>query len=178
MKIKDSLITTFAVALIGALAWLWFAPAGLQRVPDITFATIDGRKLSTTELRGQPVLVNFWATTCPGCVKEMPHLAELYEELNPQGLEIIGVAMAYDPPNRVIELSKAREITYPIALDIQSEAATAFGNVRLTPTTFLIAPDGRVVHQKAGELDIGKVRNLVTDMLAQADSPPTALAAR
>jgi peroxiredoxin len=178
MKIRDSLIATFAVALIGALAWLWFAPTGLQQVPDITFATIDGRKLSTTKLRGQPVLVNFWATTCPGCIKEMPHLAELYDELSPQGFEIIGVAMAYDPPNQVIALSKARGINYPVALDIQSEAATAFGDVRLTPTTFLIAPDGSVAHQEIGELDLGKVRNLVTDMLAQADTPSAALAVR
>ena len=150
------------------MAWLWFNPAGLRQVPDVTFATIDGRKLSTTELRGQPLLVNFWATTCPGCVREMPHLVELYAELHPQGFEIIGVAMAYDPPNRVIALSKAQGINYPIALDIQNEAAAAFGDVRLTPTSFLIAPDGRVVHQNTGELDLGKVRNLVTGMLAQA----------
>jgi thiol-disulfide isomerase/thioredoxin len=178
MKFKDTFIAIFALALIGGLAWLWLAPAGLQRVPDITFTTIDGRKLSTAELRGRPILVNFWATTCPGCVKEMPHLVELYRELNPQGLEIIGVAMAYDPPNQVIALSKARDINYPIALDIQNEAATAFGDVRLTPTSFLVAPDGRIVHQKIGELDMNKIRSLIADMLAQAGTSPTTFAAR
>lgn len=178
MKLKDTFIAAFALALVGGLAWLWLAPAGLQQVPDITFTTIDGRKLSTTELRGQPVLINFWATTCPGCVKEMPHLVELYKELNPQGFEIIGVAMAYDPPNHVIALSKARDINYPIALDIQNEAAIAFGDVRLTPTSFLVAPDGRIVHQKIGELDINKVRTLITEMLAQAGTAPATIAAR
>ena len=178
MKLKDTFIVTFALALIGGLVWLWLAPAGLQRVPDITFTTIDGQKLSTAGLRGRPVLVNFWATTCPGCVKEMPHLVELYNELKPQGFEIIGVAMAYDPPNRVIALSKARDINYPIALDIQSEAADAFGNVRLTPTSFLVAPDGRIAHQKVGELDMDKLRTLVADMLAEAGTAPTTIAAR
>lgn len=178
MKIKDLLITVFALTLVASLAWLWLAPAGLQQVPEISFSTIDGRKLSTQALRGRPVLVNFWATTCPGCVKEMPHLIELYDELHPQGFELIGVAMAYDPPNQVLALSKARGINYPIALDIQNEAAMAFGDVRLTPTSFLIAPDGRVVYQKTGELDIGKVRTLIMEMLAQTRAASAHTAAR
>ncbi|MFC1772917.1 TlpA disulfide reductase family protein [Pseudomonadota bacterium] len=178
MKIKDTVIAIFAVALIGGLAWLWLAPAGLQRAPEVTFTTIDGRKLSIAGLRGKPVLVNFWATTCPGCVKEMPHLVELYKELNPQGFEIIGVAMAYDPPNQVVALSKARNINYPIALDIQNAAAMAFGDVRLTPTSFLVAPDGRIVHQKIGELDISKLRTLILEMLAQAGTSSPTIAAR
>lgn len=173
MKLKDTFVAVFALALIGGLAWLWLAPAGLQRVPDITFTTIDGRKPSTAELRGRPVLVNFWATTCPGCVKEIPHLVELYDELNPKGFEIIGVAMAYDPPNQVIALSKARDINYPIALDIQNEAAIAFGDVSLTPTSFLVAPDGRIVHQQTGELDMSKLRTLILEMLAQAGPSPS-----
>jgi len=177
MKIKDILIIVFALALVGGLALLWLAPAGLQTVPDISFTTLDGTELDTSELKGRPLLVNFWATTCPGCVKEMPHLAELYRELNPKGLEIIGVAMAYDPPNQVIALTKARKIPYPIALDIRNEAAKAFGDIRLTPTSFLIAPDGRVVHQKIGELDMDKVRALVIDMLPKTGSLPVQLAA-
>lgn len=167
MKLKDVVIGIFALALIGGLGILWLAPAGLTRAPDITFTTLQGETVSIQQLRGRPVLVNFWATTCPGCVKEMPHLAELYQELAPQGFEIIGVAMAYDPPNQVIALSKARQIPYPIVLDIQSQAATAFGDVRLTPTSFLIAPDGRIIHQTVGELDMNTIRSLVIDMLAQ-----------
>lgn len=177
MKIKDTVIAVFAVALIGGLAWLWLAPAGLQLAPEVAFTTIDGRKLSISELRGRPVLVNFWATTCPGCVKEMPHLVELYKEFSPGGLEIIGVAMAYDPPNHVVALSRSRNINYPIALDIQNQAAIAFGDVRLTPASFLIAPDGQIVHQKTGELDMTKVRTLVMEMLARVDTPSTKIAA-
>ena len=127
-------------------------------------------------MRGRPVLVNFWATTCPGCVKEIPHLAELYRALAPDGLEIIGVAMAYDPPNLVIELSKARRIPYPIALDIKGEAARAFGDVRVTPSSFLIGPDGRIMHRKIGELDMDKLRSLLEDMLARQVAAPTQLA--
>jgi alkyl hydroperoxide reductase subunit AhpC len=71
------------------------------------------------------------------------------------------------PPNRVIALSHAKQIPYPIALDIQGDVAKAFGNVSLTPSSFLIAPDGGVIHPKTGKLELNKVRGLVVDMLAQ-----------
>jgi len=85
--------------------------------------------------------------------------------------------MAYDPPDHVVALSKARNIPYRIALDINSKAARAFGDVGVTPTSFLIAPDGRVAHRKAGELDMHVVRQLIAGMLTQsvASAPPTAV---
>ena len=145
MKLKETLISLFAGTLMAALGYLWYAPAGLKSSPDISLMTIEGEELRLAELRGKPLLVTFWATTCPGCIKEMPHLIELYNELSPRGLEIIGIAMDYDPPNQVVAMSKARNIPYPVALDIHAEASLAFGNVRLTPTSFLIAPNGKIV---------------------------------
>ena len=166
MKTREALITLFAVALLGTLAWLWFAPAGLKTSPDISLMTIKGEEIQLASLRGKPLLVTFWATTCPGCIKEMPHLIELYDELAPQGLEIIGIAMDYDPPNRVLAMSKARNIPYPIALDIHADAARAFGNVRLTPTSFLMAPDGRIVYQKVGAINMVRLREDILGMLS------------
>jgi peroxiredoxin len=168
MKLKHSLLSILFIALIGGLGALWLAPAGIAQAPDITVTTLQGDKLSLMDLHGQPVLVTFWASTCTGCIREMSHLTELYNELAPDGLEVIGIAMAYDPPNRVIELSEARQIPYPLALDINSAAARAFGDVSVTPSTFLIAPDGQVVFQNTGELDTQKIRGLVLDMLARS----------
>jgi peroxiredoxin len=165
VKTRGALITLIVFALLGALAWLWFAPASLKTSPDISLMTIKGEEIQLTSLQGKPLLVTFWATTCPGCLKEIPHLIELYDELAPQGLEIIGIAMDYDPPNRVLALSKARNIPYPIALDIHADAARAFGNVRLTPTSFLIAPDGRIVYQKVGTLNMVRLREDILGML-------------
>ena len=107
---------------------------------------------------------------CRSCVEEIPHLVELYREYAHRGLEIIGIAMAYDPPDRVIAMREARGITYPLALDIDSRVARTFGGVSVTPSSFLIAPDGRVVHQAAGELDMDKVRKLVAGMIAGNDT--------
>ena len=62
-------------------------------------------------------------------------------------------------------MRNARNIPYPVALDIHAEAARAFGNVRLTPTSFLIAPDGRIVYRKSGETSMAKLRQDILDIL-------------
>jgi len=165
------LFTLFALVLVVALGWFLSAPSVLRSSPDISLQGIDGKELRLANYRGRPLLVTFWATTCAGCIREIPHLIELYRELAPQGLEIIGIAMDYDPPNLVLAMRDARRIPYPIALDIHAEAARAFGDVRLTPTSFLIAPDGRIVYWKSGELDLDKLRHDIIGMLPQAAAP-------
>ena len=173
MKLKDMLIGVFALSLLAGIAYRWTAPARITVAPDVTLSTIHGDKIVLSALRGRPVLVNFWATTCPGCIREMPQLVELYRELGPKGLEVIGIAMPYDPPNLVITMSDARHIPYPIALDINGDAAHAFGNVRLTPSSFLIAPDGRIVQQKTGAIDTPELRAAIVNLLAQSLPPQT-----
>lgn len=161
MKVREIIAVVLVVAVAGITLWLWVSPSGLKRAPDVTFSTLDGRKINMQALRGKPVLVTFWATTCPGCLKEMPHLVELYEEFGRDGFELIGVAMAYDPPNQVLALTTERRIPYPVSLDIDGAIATAFGNVMLTPTSFLIAPDGKVIRHKIGEMDIYQLRRQI-----------------
>lgn len=170
MRLKDTVIALLVLSLIGILAAFWLAPAGLREAPPASVTTLQGKQLSLPSLRGRPVLVTFWSTSCRSCVEEIPHLVELYREYAHRGLEIIGIAMAYDPPDRVIAMREARGITYPLALDIDSRVARTFGGVSVTPSSFLIAPDGRVVHQAAGELDMDKVRKLVAGMIAGNDT--------
>ncbi len=165
MKTKDVLFGIFALLLVGALAYVWLSPSGLKQAPAVTMRSLDGTELNTTALRGKPLLVTFWATSCTGCVKEIPHLIDLYKEFSPEGFQIIAVAMDYDPPNHVIAMQKGRQIPYPIVLDIDGSTAKAFGDVRLTPTSFLIAADGRIVKQRIGELDMTDLRNQVRALL-------------
>lgn len=165
MKAKDIGLAAIVLALVATLAYFWLSPAGLQAAPDVSLKTITGKTVQLSALRGRPVVVNFWATTCPGCIKEMPHLVDLYNKYSEQGLEVIGVAMSYDPPSQVLELSQARKIPYTIALDLDGAAARAFDNVRLTPTSFIINPDGKIVQQKIGELDFPRVEKLIESML-------------
>lgn len=165
MKGKDIAITGFALLLVGVLTYLWMSPAGLKQSPQLTITTLDNKPIPLQDFRGQPLLVVFWATTCPGCIEEMPHLVELYEDLHPQGLEIIGIAMAYDPPDQVRTLVSQKRLPYPIALDSEGAAARAFGDVKLTPTSFLIDPKGRIVQQKLGDMDIAQIRTRIIGML-------------
>jgi len=162
---KENLIAGLALAVVLAFAAIWFMPAGLRQAPPLVGQTLDGRTLTLEQFRGQPVLVTFWATTCPSCIEEIPHLMELYRELHPKGLEIIGVAMSYDPPEQVRAMVQQRQIPYPIVLDSQEHIAREFDNVRLTPTTVLISPDGRIVQYRLGLLDLPKLRETIKAML-------------
>jgi peroxiredoxin len=165
MKTKDIAIAAFAVVLVGVLAYVWFTPSGLKQAPPLNVTTLGGERVSLQQLQGRPVLVTFWATTCPGCVKEMPHLVELYHELRPQGLEIIALAMSYDPEEQVREMARLKQLPYKVALDRDGGAARAFGDVKLTPTSFLIDPRGRIVQQKLGEMDMDALHARILGML-------------
>ncbi len=135
------------------------------QAPALSFRFIDGRQLSLEQLRGQPVLVNFWASSCLPCLEEIPLLNDLYQELQPQGLEIIGVAMAYDPPNRVLSAVQRHQISYPIALDLDSKTVAAFGGVKGIPTSILITPQGRIAQRIVGVVDQQDLSETIRQML-------------
>jgi peroxiredoxin len=167
---------TLALALlvllvIAAAGYYRFSPPPLAHAPDISLVSVDGEELRLPTYRGRPLLVTFWSITCTACVREIPHLIELYRELAPRGLEIIAIAMAHDPPDQVLAMRKSRGMPYPVTLDLHADAARAFGDVRVTPTSFLIAPDGRVVQRRVGMLNMaGLRRDILAMMVQQQDS--------
>jgi len=155
---KPLLIALAVLAIIGALL---FALMDKPGAPVATFTTLEGRSIALDELRGKVVLVNFWATSCPGCIKEMPGMVETYKQYKDRGFEIIAVAMSYDPPNYVVNFVQTRQLPFPVALDVDGAHARAFGDVQLTPTSFIIGKDGRILEQKLGELDFVKLKALL-----------------
>lgn len=160
---KPLLIAVVVLAIAGALA---YALMDRARAPAATFTTLDGKSIVLSQLHGKIVVVNFWATSCPGCVKEIPELAELYKQYQARGLEIIAVAMSYDPPNYVASFAKTRQVPFPVALDVNGEHAHAFGNVQVTPTSFIIDKDGSIIEERLGELDFVKLRALLDKELS------------
>lgn len=165
MTLKDGLIAGVGVALLAGAALVWFAPWQGERAPDVRLTTLEGESLQLSELRGKPTIVTFWATTCVTCVQEIPHLADLYEELGPRGLEIIAVAMDYDPRSQVEAMVESRRMPYTIALDSDGSAARAFGDIRLTPTTVVISPTGEIIQRRLGMLDMERLRERLETML-------------
>ncbi len=159
MKLAKPLLIAVAVlAMAGALVYaLMEKPAA----PASTFTTLEGKTIALNQLRGKIVLVNFWATSCPGCVKEMPDLIETYNQYKDRGFEIVAVAMSYDPPNYVANFAKTRQLPFPVALDVNGAHAHAFGDVQLTPTSFIIDKNGRILEQKLGDLDFARLKALL-----------------
>jgi thiol-disulfide isomerase/thioredoxin len=155
---KKKLVFPVAVATILVIAatftFFYIEKNKFSNVSDLSLHIIDGDKLKLSSLKGKPVLVTFWATTCSTCVKEIPHLAKLYQELGNDIFEIVAIAMPYDPPNLVVSMAEKTNIPYPVALDIQGDAVKAFGDVLVTPTSFLIDTQGNIVEEHKGELDI------------------------
>lgn len=168
MKLKDSLLGIVLIAILGFGAWVWISGDTTRPAPDITLSIIDGQKISLKQLQGKPALVTFWATDCVGCIREMPHLVELHKEFAPQGVTIIGIAMYYDRPDRVLAMTEAKSLPYHIALDPMAAASKAFGDVRLTPTNFLIDAKGMIVEQKIGEFDPETWRNKLKKLMVDA----------
>ncbi|MFZ3173326.1 MAG: TlpA disulfide reductase family protein [Thiobacillus sp.] len=160
---KPALIAVAVLVLVGALA---YALIDKPSAPAATFTTLEGRSIVLGELRGKVVLVNFWATSCPGCIKEMPGMVETYKQYKDRGFEIVAVAMRYDPPNYVANFARTRQLPFPVVLDVDGEHARAFGNVQLTPTSFIIGKDGRILEQKLGELDFVRLKALLDKELS------------
>ncbi|WP_366145444.1 TlpA disulfide reductase family protein [Methylovulum sp.] len=158
-------LTGLCLAIAVILLLAMNRPQTLATVPELTVTTITGQRIDLKTLRGKPVIVTFWATDCPGCIKEIPHLLELYQAYQARGLELLAIAMYYDPPSHVLAMSEARHLPYPVVLDLKADYAKAFGQVALTPTTFLIAPDGRIALQYIGLFDTQAMRTAIETFL-------------
>lgn len=135
--------------------------------PPVTFVSLQGEKITTADLRGKVVLVNFWATDCPTCIKEMPDIIKTYNKYRAQGFETIAVAMKHDPPNYVLNYTEKNALPFKVALDPQGELARAFGEVKLTPTTFIIDRRGNIVNRILGEPDFAKLHVLLEEKLKE-----------
>lgn len=156
-----------AAAVVLALAGVGYATFSSREVaPDVTFVSIAGDKISTQGLRGKVVMVNFWATSCTTCVHEMPAMVDTYNKFKGQGLEFVAVAMQYDPPNYVVNFTETRKLPFIVALDSGGDIAKSFGDVTLTPTTFVIGKDGAVLKRYVGEPDFTQLHALLQKALA------------
>ena len=145
------------VAAIAAIS----ARTVLKPAPEVRFTELSGELVSTSELRGKVVHVNFWATYCASCVREMPKIVDTHNKFAPRGYETIAVAVRHDNPHRVAQFAASRALPFKVALDSSGELAREFGNVRLTPMSFLIDKQGRVLRRYVGEPDWDEFHQLI-----------------
>ncbi|MGB5937919.1 MAG: TlpA disulfide reductase family protein [Rhodanobacter sp.] len=160
--------------IVGALAVVVIAGVGYlsmsaeAKAPAVTFTNLKGEQIALDGLRGKVVMVNFWATSCTTCVQEMPQMIDTYNKYKDKGLDFVAVAMSYDPPNYVVNFTETRKLPFHVALDPQDKLAKSFGDVKLTPTTFVIAKDGAIIKRYVGEPDFAELHALLEKALAAA----------
>ncbi len=156
-------VVAVAIAVAG-----YFAFAGKSSAPDATFTLLSGQKVSTTsDLKGKVYLVNFWATSCATCMQEMPQMVETYNRFKSQGLEFVAVAMNYDPPMYVANYAQTRQLPFKVALD-DGSVAKQYGNVQLTPTTFVIDKNGKILKRYVGTPQFAELDQLLQKALNTA----------
>ncbi|MBN8487997.1 MAG: TlpA family protein disulfide reductase [Burkholderiales bacterium] len=154
------------LATVAVAPWALSACARRETAPDFAFTLLDGRTQQFAQARqGKVVLVNFWATSCTTCVKEMPHLVEAHQKFKDQGYDTLAVAMNYDNPDFVANFASSRQLPFGVAHDRSGGIAKAFGDVRLTPTSFLIDKSGAVVKKYVGEPDFADFQRLIGELL-------------
>jgi peroxiredoxin len=164
MKKIVSIVFVGCLVAIGA----WFAFKPYPPAPLVTIETLQGTSIDLASLKNNVVLVEFWATSCVTCVKQMPSTIELYKELSPKGFEVVAVAMSYDPVEFVRRFAESRQVPFIIGLDTNGAVAKAFGDVKLTPTIFLIDKKGRIIKQYLGNYDKADMRQTIEKALAQS----------
>lgn len=164
---KFRIFSVLAAALLLVLGVLFYQSlTGKKPMPEVSFTNLKGEKISAQSLRGKVVMVNFWATSCSTCVAEMPHMVETYNKYHQQGLEFVAVAMSYDPPNYVLNYTETRQLPFHVALDVQGQLAQAFGDVKLTPTTYVIDKQGQILKRYVGQPSFAELHALLEQALA------------
>lgn len=167
MAIRRQWILGAAAAVIVA-AGAFFMVGRSATAPQTTFVLLDGSKKTTADFKGKVTLVNFWATSCSTCVAEMPKMVSTYDQYHAKGYEHIGVAMSYDPPSYVVNYTQTRKLPFEVAIDNTGAVAQAWGEVQLTPTSYLVNKKGEIVKRYVGEPDFNELHALIEKLLAES----------
>ncbi len=166
---RQSPIRRRALAGLTALA-LTAALAGCAQdaAPESTFVLLDGSRQTTADMKGKVTLVNFWATSCTTCVAEMPQIVSTYDKYKAKGYDTLAVAMQYDPPSYVVNFAETRKLPFKVAIDNTGKVAQVWGDVKLTPTTYIVNKQGQIVKKYVGAPNFDELHKLIEKLLAEA----------
>jgi peroxiredoxin len=151
--------------VVMAISAVIFFTAGKEAAPESSFVLLDGSIVHTTDFKGKVTLVNFWATSCTTCVAEMPKIISTYDKFKAKGFDTVAVAMSYDPPAYVVNYAETRKLPFKVAIDNTGAVAKAWGEVKLTPTTYIVDKQGRIVKRYVGEPDFTELHLLIAKLL-------------
>jgi thiol-disulfide isomerase/thioredoxin len=161
--VVGALLAAFVSRVNGAELKRW---QGKPVAPAIDLMTADGRPLSLQALRGKVVLVNFWATWCEPCIREMPSLQQLRDQLQADGFEVLAVNYQ-EGPARINSFIEKLQLSLPVVRDTDGSVARAWG-ARVFPANYLVDRAGNIRHSMSGAADwtspslVSTIRTLLT----------------
>lgn len=156
-KIKSWTAFSVILLIFGA-AWIWMsrtpggsttggkipAPQAGFQAPQFTLSSFSGDTYSLSDLRGKPVLINFWASWCPPCRTEMPAMQKVYNDLKDKGFTILAINTAYqDNIGDATTFAQIHQLTFPLLLDMDGSVSSLY-EIRSLPTSFFIDPQGNI----------------------------------
>ena len=155
------------LVLLSWLALMALAGCGaqLQPAPPSRFVLLDGSSKTMADYKGRVVLVNFWATSCTTCVAEMPEIVKTQQKYAHRGYDTVAVAMKYDPPAYVVNFAQQRQLPFGVAIDNTGAIAREWGDVAITPTSFLVNKDGVIVKRIVGKPDFAQLHAEIEKLL-------------
>ena len=139
-----------------------------EAAPQFNYTLLNGTQAHSDDLRGQVVLVNFWATSCAVCVAEMPQIVATHQQFSARGLRTLAVAMRYDAPASVAHYAETHKLPFGVVIDNTGDIASRFGNVDATPTTFVIDKQGAIAQRIVGAPDFVALQALIDRLLREA----------
>jgi cytochrome c biogenesis protein CcmG/thiol:disulfide interchange protein DsbE len=168
---RTGLIVTFAVllALLGLLAWglkkVQAGPLSSGMAPDFSLTSFDGRTLKLSELRGQVVIINFWASWCPPCREEAAYLEQTWRKYQSRGVVFIGVDWV-DTEKEALAYMDEFDLTYFNGPDIGTRIAQAY-NIQGVPETFYVSKNGELRGVHIGPLTSPELDDKIDELLAE-----------
>lgn len=155
------------LALTGvAIGWRLFAPDAAPNRAARSFAirTLDGRTFRLAQLRGRPVVLDFWATWCAPCRASMPHLSTMQDLFGQQGLVVLGLSVDDAAPSVVRGFAERLQVHFPVAMATE-EMLDGYGPIRSIPTTIFIDRHGRIVRRLVGYVDRETLEGFIREIL-------------
>lgn len=167
----ETVVWIALVAFLGYRIWPQIAAAfgvatANAAVPAFQLTTLDGHAVTSEQLRGKVVLVNFWATWCPPCRIEMPGFQAVYDRNRSRGLVVLGISTDASGSESVRAFLAEHGITYPVAM-ASASVMQAFGGASVLPTSFLIDRQGRIRNVVRGAFVSIALERAVDHLLAE-----------
>ncbi len=150
------------------MGWRMLAPAAepIHNNAARPFAvrTLDGRTVRLVDLRGRPVVVDFWATWCAPCRASMPHLSAMQQRFASRGLVVLGLSVDDEPPQAVRSFADRLRVRFPVAMATEG-MLDDYGPIRALPTTIFIDRRGRIARRVVGYVDGETLDGFVREIL-------------